>query len=92
LYGTGSVAGFFGNRRLTFAHEGSLLGAGARYVIAHCLGYFINLGLLVIMVDQLGYPHQGVQALAILVVAAYLFLALKFFVFANLDLSNARKQ
>jgi putative flippase GtrA len=81
LYAVGVIVGFWGNRKLTFAYQGSLLGAGIRYVIAHCFGYFINLTMLIIMVDNLGYPHQWVQAIAIFVVALFLFLAFKFFVF-----------
>jgi putative flippase GtrA len=81
LYPIGAFIGFWGNRKLTFAHKGSLLGAGFRYIIAHGLGYFINLAILIVMVDKLGYPHQWVQAIAIFIVAAFLFLAFKFFVF-----------
>ena len=83
LYGVGAVIGFLGNRKLTFAHKGSLLGAGVRYVIAHCFGYVINLVILIVMVEELGYPHQWVQAIAIFIVAAFLFLVFKFFVFRN---------
>lgn len=83
LYVIGATASFLGNRKLTFAHKGSLLGSGVRYVIAHFFGYLINLAILIVMVDQFGYPHQWVQAAAIFVVAAFLFLAFKFFVFSN---------
>ena len=38
--------------------------------------------MLAICVDMLGYPHQLVQLAAIFVCAAFLFLALKFYVFA----------
>ena len=83
LYGMSAAIGFFGNRSLTFRDKGKLLGTGVRYIAAHCLGYVINLAILVIMVDRLGYPHQWVQAAAIFVVAAFLFLAFKFFVFTS---------
>ncbi len=88
LYGVSVTASFFGNRKLVFAHKGSQLGAGVRYVIAHCFGYCINLTILIVLVDKLGYAHQWAQASAILVVAAFLFLAFKFFVFRKLDVSN----
>jgi putative flippase GtrA len=81
LYGVGAAVGFFGNRSLTFEHRGSILGAGVRYVIVHCVGYLLNLSMLIVLVDKLGYPHQWVQGVAILVVAAFLFLAFKVFVF-----------
>lgn len=88
LYGVGALVGFWGNRKLTFGHKGSLLGAGARYIIAHCFGYLINLAILIVMVDKLGYAHQWVQAIAIFAVATFLFLAFKFFVFRKSDFSN----
>lgn len=75
------IAGFFGNRKLTFAHEGGMLGSGTRYALAHCAGYAINLSALVIFVDILGFPHQLVQACAVFLVAGFLFFAFKFFVF-----------
>ena len=88
LYGVGATVGFWGNRKLTFAQKGSLLGTGVRYLVVHCFGYLMNLAILTVMVDKLGYPHQAVQAAAIFVVAAFLFLAFKFFVFGKSDLSN----
>lgn len=88
LYGVGATVSFLGNRRYTFRQQGALLGVGGRYVIAHGLGYFINLSIQVIMVDVLGYPHQLAQALGICVVAVFLFLAFKYFVFVNTDQKN----
>lgn len=88
LYGVGAAIGYIGNRNFTFVHKGSLLGSGARYFIAHFLGYFINLVILIIFVDKLGYAHQWVQAVAIFVVAGFLFIAFKFFVFTKLNAFN----
>ncbi len=88
LYGVSVTASFLGNSKLVFTHKGSQLGAGVRYVIAHCFAYCINLTMLIVLVDKLGYAHQWAQASAILVVAAFLFLAFKFFVFRKLDVSN----
>ena len=81
LYIVGATIGFFGNRQWAFAHKGEVLGAGGRYLIAHLLGYLINLLLLLTFVDRLGYSHQWVQAVAIFVVAGFLFIAFKYFVF-----------
>lgn len=81
IYVTGALIGFFGNRRLTFSHDGHIMGAGIRFLVAQAGGYAINFLLLIVFVDFLGFPHQGVQALAILLVAVYLFTTLKFFVF-----------
>ena len=88
LYGVGAAVGYIGNRSLTFAHKGSLLGSSIRYFIAHCFGYFINLAILIILVDKFGYAHQWVQAIAIFVVASFLFMAFKLFVFTDTNASN----
>ena len=85
LYCVGATIGFIGNRKLTFSHQGNVLGSGLRYLIAHSTGYLINLAILIVFVDQYGYSHQWVQAIAIVVVAGFLFLAFRFFVFTRPD-------
>lgn len=81
LYAVGAAIGFFGNRQWTFSHSGTLLGAGARYFIAQIFGYLINFLILLVFVDGFGYPHQWAQAGAIFVVAGFLFVSFKYFVF-----------
>ena len=81
LYVVGATIGFIGNRQWAFTHSGTLLEAGARYFIAHMFGYLINFLILLMFVDRLGYSHQWVQAGAIFVVAGFLFVAFKYFVF-----------
>lgn len=81
LYPVGVAIGFWANRHVTFKHKGNARTATLRYALAHCVGYFLNIGILTVMVNRLGYPHQLVQACAILIVAAYLFLVFRYFVF-----------
>jgi putative flippase GtrA len=88
LYPLGATIGFWGNRTLTFTDKGCLIGTGVRYILAHCLGYLINLTILIVLVDKLGYAHQWAQAIAIFIVAAFLFLLFKFFVFRKSALSK----
>ena len=83
LYFFCATMSFFGNKEVTFLYKGSWIGSGTRFIIAHILGYFINFIILVICVDLLKYPHQIVQAFAIIIVAIYLFLTFKWFVFNN---------
>ena len=83
LYAIGAGIGFVGNRRLTFAYEGGIIGSGIRYVLVHLAGYALNFVILITFVDRLGYPHQIIQAFAILTVAAFLFIMFKFFVFRS---------
>lgn len=83
LYGVGAVLGFVGNKRITFQHRGNSLGASMRYILAQLAGYFLNLVLLMLFVDWLGLSHEGVQAAAILIVAGFLFVLYRSFVFAE---------
>jgi len=85
LYIIGALIGFVGHRKWTFAHSGALLGTGARYVIAHICGYLINFLILLAFVDSLGYSHRWVQAVAIIVVAGFLFLTFRYFVFPKIE-------
>ncbi len=81
LYVITAFVSFLGNRKLTFSHKGGLLGSGLRFSLTHLFGYLINLGLLFVLVDKFGYPNQLIQAFAIIIVAIFLFLTFKFFVF-----------
>lgn len=81
IYFIGVSIGFYSHREWTFAHDGDSRRAMVRYVISHILGYMINLFLLFSLVDHLGYPHELVQGVAIFIVAAFLFIAFKYWVF-----------
>lgn len=83
LYCIGALTGFFANRRFTFRHHGRIDAAVLRYAVAHLSGYLLNLLLLVLFVDWWGFPHQIVQAVAIVVVAIVLFALSRYFVFAS---------
>ena len=92
LYGVGIEISFWGNRKWTFMNNGNVTGSGFRYVIAYAVGYFINLAILIVMADKLGYAHQWVQALAVFIVAAFLFIAFKFYVFRNSEFAEEPKK
>lgn len=83
MYAIGAGIGFVGNRSWTFSYQGGSLSAGIRYCLAHLCGYCVNLALLLTFVDRFGFPHQQVQAVAILVVAGLLFLSFRYFVFPH---------
>lgn len=83
LYLFGALVGFFANRRFTFRYDGHIGVAGLRYLFAQFLGYLLNLILLLLFVDWFGFSHQIVQAIAIVVVAIFLFALSRFFVFAH---------
>ncbi len=81
VYVIGASIGFIGNRKLTFSHRGDAFHSAIKYAFAHLAGYLLNFLILFIFVDKLGYIHQAVQAAAIIVVAGFLFIIFKYYVF-----------
>lgn len=81
LYVLGVVQTFAFNKRWSFRHGGLRGPAFVRYCASYALGYLINLGVLLVLVDRLGYPHQVVQGVVILALAILLFLLQKYWVF-----------
>lgn len=92
LYAVGAGIGFIGNRYWTFGHEGALFGTGVRYCAAHLGGYLLNLSILFIFVDRLGLPHQFVQACAVGIVAGFLYLLFKHYVFQKTGWLGAKNE
>lgn len=82
LYFFGATISFLANRRFTFLHDGSIGITGARYLMVHIACYLLNLVLLIVFVDWFDFPHQIIQAIAIIVVAIFSFTLLRIFVFA----------
>lgn len=83
VYVIGLGIGFYGHRKLTFSHTANYKHAIARYLIAHLIGYGINFLLLLFLVDYMGLSHALVQAASVFVVAAYLFVIFKYWVFSG---------
>jgi putative flippase GtrA len=85
LYVVGASAGFWSNRNWTFGHRGGIAGPAFKYLGAHACGYLLNYVILAVFADHLHYPYRVVQAVAILVVAGFLFVTFKFLVFPRPD-------
>ncbi len=81
LYPAGALMAYLGHSKYSFYYRGRAINALLRYCIAHLAGYGTNLLMLFILSDKLKFPHQAVQALAIVVVAGILFILMKYFVF-----------
>lgn len=81
LYCVAVLQTFVVNRNWTFKHRGSRRAVFFRYSAAYALGYVLNLSVLYILVDLHAYPHQVIQGMMILIIAAMLFLAQKYWVF-----------
>lgn len=83
MYPIGAATAYFGHARYSFAYSGRTSHSIVRYSIAHLIGYGANIGILYLFSDWLGYPHQLVQAVAIVAVASILYLLFRYFVFPN---------
>lgn len=83
LYVIGASIGFISHRKWSFAHGGNIATSATRYTLAHLSGYLLNWLILFIFVDQLGYAHQVVQGVTIFIIAGFLFLVFKYFVFSK---------
>lgn len=83
MYPIGAVTAYFGHAKYSFAYSGRASHGIIRYAIAHLIGYGTNITMLYVFSDLLMYPHQLVQAAAIVVVAGILYLLFRYFVFPN---------
>jgi putative flippase GtrA len=81
VYALATLLTFLFNRRWSFGHSGGRGPALARYGTAYLLGYAIDWFGLWLLVDRLGYPHQLAQGIMVVIVAGFLFLLLKHWVF-----------
>lgn len=81
LFALGTLQTFGLNKRWTFEHRGFVHSTFVKYIAAYCLCYLLNLVALLILVDHLGLPHQGVQGVMILALAIMLFMLQKLWVF-----------
>lgn len=83
VYAAGITLSFILNRAWTFGHRGVVAGPLARYLAAYVACYLFNLAALEWLAGRLGYPHQWVQAILVVLCAAVLYLVQKHWVFAG---------
>ena len=83
VYFFGTIVGFLGNQKWTFSQQKRDYRVALKYLVAQIIGYLFNFLILVVFVDTFGFSHRLVQAIAIFVVAAFLFVTLKYVVFYN---------
>lgn len=83
LYGLGVLQTFFLNKRWSFGYSGSEKIAFARYVMIYAIGYVLNFAAMTIFSVWLGYPHQIVLGILIILFAVALFLLQKYWVFTK---------
>ena len=81
LYPIGAMTAYVGHARYAFAYQGKHSYSVLRYIVAHLVGYAIDVSLLYVFTDRLGFPHQAVQASAVVIVGGVLYLLFKYWVF-----------
>jgi len=92
LYPLGVLVSFFAHRGLTFKLNSLKWNSIElfKYVFSYAVGFLLNLSILYIFFEKLGYPHQLVQLCAIFIVAGFLFISMKLFVFPALQNKESR--
>lgn len=83
VYAVGVAQTFYFNCAWSFRHDGRISTSFVRYVSTYAFGYMLNLAMLLLLVDLLGWPHQWVQGAMIFVIAGLLFLMQRYWVFAH---------
>ena len=82
VYISGATLGYIGNRNWTFlSNKHHMIITFVRYIFSQFVGLVANYLMLIFFVDRLHYPHQIVQAFAIITIAIFLFVSCKYFVF-----------
>ncbi len=87
LYPIGAIFGYLGHSRFAFSYTGTHKRGISRYLQAHFLGYLINISILYVYTDLLGYPHPLIQAIAVFAVAGVLFVLFRYYVFPQRPLT-----
>jgi len=81
LYCVGVLQTFVFNKKWSFRFDGAATPALVRYATVYAMGYVINIFSLMLLVDQMGLPHQWVMGVLVLFMAVFFFVAQKFWVF-----------
>lgn len=89
LYAIGVAQTFYFNRNWSFKHDGKTSPALLRYIATYAFGYVLNFFVLLILVDNLSWPHQWVQGVMIFVLAALLFILQRYWVFRHHQITSA---
>jgi putative flippase GtrA len=83
VYVVGATMGFVGNQKWTFGYLDDATKVVHRFVVVYVVAYVLNFLCMWVAVDRLGVPHYIVQAANMVVISALLFIAQKYWVFAN---------
>lgn len=91
LYPVGAITAYFGHSKYAFSYQGKHTLALLRYTVAHMIGFGVDFLMLYFLWEKLKFPHQAVQAAAIVVVSGVLFLLFRYFVFPQSKIAASSK-
>ena len=91
LYPVGAITAYFGHSKYAFSYQGKHTRALLRYTVAHMIGFGVDFLMLYLLWEKLKFPHQAVQAAAIVVVSSVLFLLFRYFVFPQSKIASSSK-
>ena len=83
LYLIGMLQTFFLNKYWTFGNNDKILKNLWRYLLAYGAVYLINLSMLFYLVDILKFDHVIIQGILIVVLALFLFVFQKYWIFSK---------
>ena len=83
LYPVGIAVAYFTHAKYSFTERSGGNWGIFRFLISYLFVYVVNIFMLNVLADRLGFPHQIVQIFAIIVISAILYLLLKYFVFTS---------
>ena len=90
LYVTGVLQTFVFNKKWSFRFNGAARPAFLRYAMLYALGYVFNFLVLMLLVDQIGLPHQWVMGGLVIFMAIFFFIGQKFWVFRQPPVIESR--
>lgn len=87
LYCIGVIQTFVFNKRWSFRFLGAATPALVRYASMYAIGYGVNFLTMLLLVDQVGFPHQLVMAGLVFFMAIFFFVGQKYWVFREVSSS-----
>lgn len=90
LYVAGVLQTFVFNKKWSFRFIGAARPALLRYATLYALGYVFNFLALMLLVDQIGLPHQWVMGGLVIFMAIFFFIGQKFWVFRQPPVIESR--
>ncbi|MDA8952418.1 GtrA family protein [Pseudomonadales bacterium] len=81
---------FYWHNRFTFSRHNNAFKAKIHFVVLNVSVYLLNLALIYLLVDLLGFGHQWIQLLITFFMAVLVYVILKFFIFKKVSFADEK--